>query len=87
MIDGSVLNTWPCEYLAHERPWLVRHSFSIFDVSYSENTCSIYGSSMARTVTIRRLTTKLHLARRRVRRLEMLLYLAEREEAARCDHL
>ena len=59
--------------------------FSIFDVSYSENTCSIYGSSM--TLTIRRLTTKLHLARRRVRRLEMLLYLAQREEAARCDHL
>ena len=39
---------------------------------------------MARTLKIRRL---LRFARMRVRRLEMLLLLAEREEAARCEHV
>ena len=36
--------------------------------------------------TIRRLTAKLRAARWRVRRLETLLLLAEREAVARCDH-
>ena len=35
---------------------------------------------------IRRLTAKLRAARWRVRRLEMLLLLAEREAVSRCDH-
>ena len=42
---------------------------------------------MARSTTIRRLTVKLRIARLRVRRLEMLLVLAEREAVARCDHV
>ena len=41
---------------------------------------------MTSDTTIRRLTAKLRAARWRVRRLEMLLLLAEREAAARCDH-
>ena len=41
---------------------------------------------MARAIKIRRLRTKLLLARRHVRILEHLLYLAEREQAARCKH-
>ena len=40
-----------------------------------------------RTLKVRKLTARLLLARRRVRILEHLLYLAEREQAARCDHL
>ena len=39
---------------------------------------------MART--LRRLMAKLRAARLRVRRLELLLLLAEREEAVRCQH-
>ena len=39
---------------------------------------------MART--IRRLMAKLRAARRRVRRLELMLLSAEREEADRCEH-
>ena len=35
---------------------------------------------------IRRLVAKLRAARWRVRRLEMLLVLAEREAVARCEH-
>ena len=35
---------------------------------------------------IRRLVAKLRVARRRVRRLEMLLVLAEREAVSRCEH-
>ena len=42
---------------------------------------------MTRTVKIRKLTAKLLLARRRVRALERLLCLAEREAAARCEHV
>ena len=37
--------------------------------------------------SIRRLTVKLRIARLRVRRLEMLLLLAEREAVSRCDHV
>ena len=41
---------------------------------------------MTRSPTIRKLTAQLRLARLRVRRLEMLLLLAEREAASRCEH-
>ena len=41
---------------------------------------------MRSNTTIRRLTVKLRIARLRVRRLEMLLVLAEREAVARCEH-
>ena len=41
---------------------------------------------MTSNTTIRKLTARLRAARRRVRRLEMLLVLAEREAAARCEH-
>ena len=41
---------------------------------------------MAPTFKIRKLTAKLGAARRRVRRLELLLLLAEREAADRCEH-
>ena len=41
---------------------------------------------MTSNTTIRRLTVKLRIARLRVRRLEMLLVLAEREAVARCEH-
>ena len=37
--------------------------------------------------SIRRLTVKLRIARWRVRQLEMLLRLAEREAASRCEHV
>ena len=39
------------------------------------------------SATIRRLTARLHVARRRVRRLEMMLQLVAREAASRCDHV
>ena len=42
---------------------------------------------MTRGNTVRRLTAKLRIARLRVRRLEMLLRLAEREAASRCEHV
>ena len=42
---------------------------------------------MTNNTTIRRLTVKLRIARLRVRRLEMLLLLAEREAVSRCDHV
>ena len=42
---------------------------------------------MTNSSTIRRLTAKLRIARLRVRRLEMLLLLAEREAVSRCDHV
>ena len=41
---------------------------------------------MTSNPTIRKLTAQLRLARLRVRRLEMLLLLAEREAASRCEH-
>ena len=41
---------------------------------------------MTSNPAIRRLTAQLRLARLRVRRLEMLLLLAEREAASRCEH-
>ena len=41
---------------------------------------------MAHTRKIRTLTAKLGAARRRVRRLELLLHPAEREAADRCEH-
>ena len=41
---------------------------------------------MTSNPTIRRLTAQLRLARLRVRRLGMLLLLAEREAASRCEH-
>ena len=41
---------------------------------------------MADARTIRKLTTKLRIAKLRVRRLELLLRLAEREAASRCEH-
>ena len=40
---------------------------------------------MARGNTVRRLTAKLRIARLRVRRLEILLPLAEREAVSRCE--
>ena len=43
-------------------------------------------SKMTISSTIRSLTVKLRIARLRVRRLEMLLLLAEREAASRCEH-
>ena len=42
---------------------------------------------MTSNTTIRKLTAQLRLARIRVRRLEMLLLLAEREAVSRCDHV
>ena len=42
---------------------------------------------MRSNTTIRRLTVKLRIARLRVRRLEMLLLLAERAAVSRCDHV
>ena len=42
---------------------------------------------MTSKTTIRRLTAKLRVARWRVRQLEMLLRLAEREAASRCEHV
>ena len=36
---------------------------------------------------LRMLMAKLRAARRRVRRLELMLLLAEREEAGRCEHM
>ena len=41
---------------------------------------------MTSNTTIRRLVAKLRVARWRVRRLEMMLILAEREAVARCEH-
>ena len=41
---------------------------------------------MTSDTTIRKLTTRLRAARWRVRRLEMLLVLAEHEAVARCEH-
>ena len=41
---------------------------------------------MADARTIRKLTTKLRIAKLRVRRLELLLRLAEREAASRGEH-
>ena len=41
---------------------------------------------MTSNTTIRKLTARLRAARWRVRRLELLLLLAEREAVARCDH-
>ena len=42
---------------------------------------------MTNSSTIRTLTAKLRIARLRVRRLEMLLLLAKREAASRCEHV
>ena len=42
---------------------------------------------MTRGSTIRRLETKLRIARLRVRRLEMLLLLAQRQAMSRCEHV
>jgi len=42
---------------------------------------------MTQPLTIRRLNAKLRFARWRVKRLEMMIFLAEREAAARCEHV
>ena len=42
---------------------------------------------MTSNTTIRKLTARLRAARRRVRQLEMLLLLAKREAASRCEHV
>ena len=41
---------------------------------------------MTSNTTIRKLAARLRAARWRVRRLELLLLLAEREAVSRCDH-
>ena len=48
---------------------------------------STHWLKMTRDTAIRKLTARLRVARWRVRRLEMLLALAEREAVARCDHV
>ena len=51
--------------------------------------CYLYNMhrlKMADACTIRRMRAKLRIARLRVRQLEMLLLLAEREAASRCEH-
>ena len=42
---------------------------------------------MTSSTTIRKLAAQLRVARWSVRRLEMLLLLAEREAVSRCDHV
>ena len=48
---------------------------------------STHWLKMTSDTAIRKLTARLRVARWRVRRLEMLLALAERKAVARCDHV